>query len=254
MRRILQIASAVFILSVALSVGASASEVRDWSGPSLGVSAGYSYTYAESKGFAQNNTGGYWAAVDVPVVTEAIDQDIKSNSPLLGLDFGYNLQSGSLVYGIDLGTYYYNVNESRQDFRAYPTNATGFTIESGIDTDWLVTVAPKVGYAVGDLMFETSAGLAIANIKTSIAVIQEANGRRADERNSETALGLTAGVGMHYALDDHWSLKAKYNYVTFGKVSAAAGLYSGATYQNSDVVQRYYLSSHAMTVGLTYRF
>ena len=164
--------------------------LRDWSGLSVGISAGVARSYADSEGFARNGaTGAYWAAVDVPVVSEAVDTDLETDTAIAGIDVGYSRQHGRFVYGVNLGAYYFDVESVTSEFRPYPTNAAGFIVKSKVGTDWLLTLAPKADIALGDFLFEINAGAALTDLTTSFDLVYEVNGRTASASRRETKLG-----------------------------------------------------------------
>jgi opacity protein-like surface antigen len=64
---------------------------------------------------------------------------------------------------------------------------------------------------------------------------------------SATAAGWTAGGGVEYALDPHWSAKIEYDYLGFGSQSVPAALPGGAPGSVDLNIQR-------VIGGINYRF
>jgi outer membrane immunogenic protein len=78
------------------------------------------------------------------------------------------------------------------------------------------TLRGRAGYLFSnDLLAYATAGLAVASIDdTSI-------GNTPGETAAEDGLraGLVAGVGVEYAMDERWTLKAEFLHMDFGKES-----------------------------------
>ena len=133
--------------------------------------------------------------------------DIDWAAPLLSTDpdgglaggtIGYNMQSGSWVFGLE-GDFDW------ADIKANTACALG-TCQT--KTDWFATARGRVGYAaLGNFMPFITGGAAFADVKATNTLFPEV---------SKTMIGWTAGAGVEYAFGGHWSAKVEYLYSDLG--------------------------------------
>jgi outer membrane immunogenic protein len=67
---------------------------------------------------------------------------------------------------------------------------------------------------------------------------------------TETRAGWLGGVGIEYAYDACWSVKAEYNYLDFGTKTVIRHASNGSLAENTDVT----LKLNVAKVGLNYKF
>ena len=156
--------------------------VASWIGPYLGVYSGYGFV-----GQTQGATGG----------------TISTNGWLFGGFAGYNLQSGSIVYGLEGDIGYNGMNGG---------NGTTYS-RQGLEG----SLRARLGYSPDDaiLLYATAGGAATAQR------IYDAAGTARG-----TALGWTAGAGMDAKLTDNVFGRVEYRYTDFGSTTLNTG--SGA--------------------------
>ncbi|MCC0043596.1 MAG: porin family protein [Brucellaceae bacterium] len=156
--------------------------VASWIGPYLGVYSGYGFG-----GQTQGATGG----------------TISTNGWLFGGFAGYNLQSGSIVYGLEGDIGYNGMNGG---------NGTTYS-RQGLEG----SLRARLGYSPDDaiLLYATAGGAATAQR------IYDAAGTARG-----TALGWTAGAGMDAKLTDNVFGRVEYRYTDFGSTTLNTG--SGA--------------------------
>lgn len=156
--------------------------VASWIGPYLGVYSGYGFG-----GQTQGATGG----------------TISTNGWLFGGFAGYNLQSGSIVYGLEGDIGYNGMNGG---------NGTTYS-RQGLEG----SLRARLGYSPDDaiLLYVTAGGAATAQR------IYDAAGTARG-----TALGWTAGAGMDAKLTDNVFGRVEYRYTDFGSTTLNTG--SGA--------------------------
>jgi outer membrane immunogenic protein len=92
--------------------------------------------------------------------------------------------------------------------------------------DWTASLRGRIGFDGGSFLPYLTAGLAVAGGEI--------------EGISETHVGWTAGAGVEFAVADNISVDLLYRYSDYGT----------ATYGNEDIS----LTSHAVTVGLNFKF
>lgn len=227
-----------------------------WSGFHLGLTAGVARGSATSDASAFGTTPTYyWAAGDDTAVGTTARADLDWTRFTGGIEAGYVYQVGALVAGVDLGVSAFNSDASSSRSARYPSDpATSFNARSTIDTDWLVTLRPKLGFAFDRFLIEGSAGLAVTRIAVT-ETWQDGHGTNARASNSATKLGWTVGAALKYAVTEHWSVGADYLYTDFGDVSATGAVFnSGGGATGSTVTQSYDLQAHLVRVGVDYRF
>jgi len=180
--------------------------VATWNGFYIGIVAGY--------GFGTSN----W---DFPAV------NTSPKGFLAGATLGYNLQTGSWVWGIEADGSWSQVKGSSDCF--------GGTCET--KTDWLATGRLRIGYAGwASFLPYVTGGAAGGDIKASSPFGSA----------SKTEIGWTAGAGLEYALWTNWSIKGEYLYVDLGKFDCGASC--GAASDNVS------FKEHVVRAGVNYRF
>jgi outer membrane immunogenic protein len=168
-----------------------------WTGFYVGLQGGY--------GFGTADWGG--GAVDV-------DMD----GFLVGGTLGYNLQTGSWVWGIEGDIAWSNIEGS---FGALTSSI-----------EWFGTARGRIGYAGwGGMMPYITAGAAFAGVENSIGAAS----------TSDTRIGWTAGVGLEYMMWSNWSVKLEYLYADLGTADGPGAV-------NVD------MTTNIVRAGLNYRF
>jgi outer membrane immunogenic protein len=176
----------------------------NWTGPYIGINGG----------------GGFSGRSDVSGTFPSGSFDTSGG--LVGGTLGYNWQSGLLVYGLEGDIDWSNIKGSA------PCGLT--TCETR--NRWLSTVRGRLGYNAGRFMPYLTGGLAVGNVRTSIAGIGT---------GSSTEAGWTLGGGVEAALVGNWTAKVEYLYVDLGRGGDVAG---------SDSKFR----TNIVRAGLNYRF
>lgn len=107
----------------------------------------------------------------------------------IGATAGYNFQSGAMVYGIEG-----DISASGADgrFAAYK-----------FSNPWFGTARGRIGYAIDNVLFYGTAGLAFGSTRAQIGGLSE----------TQTSAGLTAGLGAEFGFARNWSAKVEYLYV-----------------------------------------
>ena len=182
-------------------------------------------------GFYVGLNGGYgWGKSDWSPSTGGVgtgDFDIKGG--LVGGTMGYNLQTGSWVWGLE------------GDFDASWIKGTE-TISCGIpgcetSNKWLATARGRLGYSWDRWLPFITGGAAFGNIKMDPGF---------GTTESQTKVGWTAGAGIEYAFMGAWSAKIEYLYVDLG--TATCG--TPTCIPDFDVS----FKTNLVRIGLNYRF
>jgi opacity protein-like surface antigen len=185
-----------------------------------------------------------------------------------GIELGYNHQfSNNWVLGVEGDIGAANVRGGGIAGTADGVNASNhvtdfgpafFTVED--KTNWMATVAGRVGYSWGRTLFYGKGGAAIEDSSTTVKCDYAVPGQNGinpclNQARHETSgfstpsytrVGWTLGFGTEFDLGKNWSAKAEYDVLSFGRHTALAS--DGATLltDRSDISQ--------VKLGLNYRF
>jgi len=135
-----------------------------WAGPYLGGNLGYA-----------------WGSVD--------NNPTKPSGFVGGVQGGYNWQTGPWVFGVE------------GDIQA--TGAEDTFAPWKFSNPWFGTVRGRGGYALSNILFYATGGLAFGELRGETFGLSE----------SHTNVGWTAGVGAEFGLTQNWSAKIEYLYV-----------------------------------------
>jgi outer membrane immunogenic protein len=135
-----------------------------WAGPYLG-----------------GNIGWDWGSVD--------NNPTKPSGLVGGAQAGYNWQSGPWVFGVE------------GDLQA--TGASDTFAPWKFSNPWFGTVRGRAGYALNNILFYGTAGLAFGELSGQTFGLSE----------SHTNAGWTVGLGAEVGLARNWSAKVEYLYV-----------------------------------------
>lgn len=123
--------------------------------------------------------------------------------------FGYNFQSGNLVFGLEGSLSAANFDGR---FTAPYLPALG-TAGWSPNMNWLGTVTGKVGYSFGKWLPYVKGGFASAEVGSPL---QGASQVGAFTQGTQQLNGWTAGVGLQYQITPKLSLGLEYLYTDFG--------------------------------------
>ena len=135
-----------------------------WAGPYLG-----------------GNIGWDWGSVD--------NNPTSPSGFVGGVQAGYNWQTGPWVLGVE------------GDIQV--TGASDTFAPWKFSNPWFGTVRGRAGYALNNILFYGTAGLAFGELKGETFGLTE----------THTNAGWTAGVGAEFGLAQNWSAKLEYLYV-----------------------------------------
>jgi outer membrane immunogenic protein len=135
-----------------------------WAGPYLG-----------------GNLGWDWGSVD--------NNPTSPSGFVGGVQAGYNWQTGPWVFGVE------------GDIQV--TGASDTFAPWKFSNPWFGTVRGRAGYALNNILFYGTAGLAFGELKGETFGLTE----------THTNAGWTVGVGAEFGLAQNWSAKLEYLYV-----------------------------------------
>ena len=229
----------------------------DWSGAYAGVNAGGGVAHADMR-TSVVPPGSYFEPQDISQIGDIGPMTSTHGLFTGGAQVGYNLQSGKIVYGLEADLNAFEMKGSRSVTQVYNSDPAGssFVIQQTVRTDWLLTVRPRVGWAVSNFFIYGTGGLAVTRIKYAARFTDNFNPATPaleTDSFSKTKAGWTAGAGCEYALNDRWSLKGEYLYADFGRIGDDPHL--AAPPPNADEFDHTVsLHTHLLRLGLNFKF
>ena len=162
------------------------------------------------------NAGGAWQQGHNENQYTAGAGSVNGTSFIGGGQFGYNFQSGNIVYGFE-------VDGSWLSGSANATIAAGippYSVEQQIN--WLVTARARLGLAVGNAMVYATGGLAVGGVENSVFLAPAIAGLNTSE--SETRFGWVIGGGAEGMIARNWTVGLEGLFVDLGKGDAIVPL------------------------------
>lgn len=135
-----------------------------------------------------------------------------------GAQAGYNWQTGQFVFG---GETDLQLSAAEDTFAAWK-----------FSNPWFGSLRGRAGFAMNNLLFYATAGLAYGGVRATLAGFRE----------SKSHVGWTAGAGMEVGLSQAWSAKAEYLFMDLADRGYV--LTAGTTG----------LESNQLRFGVNYRF
>jgi outer membrane immunogenic protein len=195
MRNILVASAATIAISAGTALAADPTEetytpVFLWSGPYVGVQAGY--VVGGDAYFAYE--GG----------SPTYDYDLTPTGFYGGIHAGWNHQyDNNLVLGIEGDVNWANITASGD-----PLNDP--TYDSRTVLDWTGAARLRVGWAMDRFLPYIAGGIAGATFR-----FQENDTAGFYSSGNGVLVGWTLGVGAEYALNDRWTIRGEYRYTDY---------------------------------------
>lgn len=208
----------------------AAPSVFSWTGPYIGIHAGYAWG-REHDNQSESFPGGDDSA-EAPILLQA--DRFSVDGFIGGVHVGHNWQNDSFVYGIEGDFDFANV-KGGADF-AYD-NVTGHL---SLESDWQASIRARLGYAMDTWLFYATGGVAFGHADLT------ASNADLTFSDSNTHVGWTVGVGVEKAFTPNLIGRLEARYTDFGK----------KTYNLGDFGTNIRADWHqaAVTVGLSYKF
>lgn len=213
--------SAALLLAIAGTVHA-----QDWSGPYVGVSAGYVSQDSDSSEtirFDTNLDGTFGDTVNTTAPANAFspgfcDGAANTNAPGGGcaddddsgfdggLRAGYDWQMGSWVFGVVGEADFVNLDDS---VSAFSTTPASYTMTRELNA--VYALRGRVGYAWGDVLGYVTGGYAMGDVDHSFTTTNGVNTFVESEGDDPDGYQLGGGAEMRLG-DSNWSVGAEYLY------------------------------------------
>ncbi len=208
---------------------AAAQAPFDWNGYYIGANAGYAWGRTVGTDIG-DNAGVSWRNLGERFPNRA-------DGFTGGVQAGYNMQYGSLVWGLEADFGYLGLKGAGQ-WDAFPDFIH-------TDASLAATFRGRIGVAQHNSLFYFTGGAILADLNNSVRL----NSSQWVTNSTGLQWGWTVGAGIEWALNPQWSLKTEYLYFNFGKETVTAdncgvGFCNFATETAGSLVR----------VGLNYRF
>ena len=161
--------------------------IYNWSGFYIGINAGY--------GTGNSN----WS--DGPVGTTAF----LTSGFLAGGTLGANYQIGNYVFGIEADGDWSNITGNSGPTCGAITAVVPPPTSCQTQSDWLITLRGRVGYAFDRILLYGTAGGAFGNLQAGL--------NPPATFDSATEAGIAAGAGLEFAITPNWTAKVEYLFV-----------------------------------------
>ncbi|VVS92608.1 outer membrane protein [Desulfoluna spongiiphila] len=204
-----------FILILYCLTATCALADSDWTGFYAGASIGA--LSGEANPSVVTIADSYFTPIrDAAQLDPAASQEIDGQNMSGSLFFGGDYQINSVVLGLEATIMYSSFSEEESFSDIYDTNGDPFSLSSTFETDWMMSLAPRVGYAYKNSLFYVMGGVALSKFSYEFSFKDPVEQTRLDE--SETSWGWTVGAGYEYQISDGWGVKAEYAYYKFDDI------------------------------------
>ncbi len=207
--------AATFAVAAFVGGGASAADVYS----AGGMKDGPSYvTVTNWSGFYAGANVGYGSSVNT------YDTDLIPEGIFGGGQLGFNMQRGSLVFGLETDI---------QDSDVSQSDSSGYSSK----LNWFGTVRGRAGYAYDQALIYATAGFAYGEVSNTFPCCG---------KSTETQTGWVVGGGVEFKLTPVWSVKGEYQYIDLDAPWTGAGPLGEADGQRSQI--------NTFRVGVNYFF
>ncbi|WP_051335494.1 outer membrane beta-barrel protein [Methylocapsa acidiphila] len=230
-----------------------------WTGVYLGGQVGYAWTNGHSAidSVAYDNLGNAYYNSFYP--------QSNAGGVIGGAHVGYNLQINQWVLGLegDVDGSSLNKTASSQPYSSYYLDFVPTTVHSSLSVQG--SIRGRVGYAFDRLLLYWTGGVAFGGFDQSIRTDYPGCSSRTclfgvrfsgQDSFSETRVGWTAGGGVEYAIDAHWSIRAEYRFTQYSGLGGALVNAYPAAYAGEQVNAHWNrtLNENRAQVGFSYKF
>ncbi len=190
-----------------------------WGGCYSGVNLGGA---ASGTNFGSTvDPGTYLAPADAATVSGSGGGGANANGVLAGGQAGCNLQSGTVVFGLEGDFDYFRSNPQFNNNTNTLANGNAFAVSQSLTTNFLATVRPRVGIAADRNFAYITGGGTFTSISYAQGYVDaNAPPGTGTATASRSLVGWTAGAGWEYAFADRWTVRAEYLYASFPTTNA----------------------------------
>jgi len=151
------------------------------------------YAPAPAAGY---NWAGFYAGLNAGYEWGKVSATAGNPSGLAGgVQAGYNWQNGQFVFGGETDLQLSGADDTFAPWK--------------FSNPWFGTLRGRIGYAMNNILFYGTGGLAYGDLKGELSGLTE----------TKTEFGWTLGAGMEVGLAPNWSAKVEYLYMDLGSRS-----------------------------------
>jgi len=227
-----------------------------WTGFYIGGFAGYKFSVVDT----DLNLDGAWE--DIPEIAGTLESnspDLDNSGAELGGLIGFNYQWHNWVFGAEAAGGYLWARDSEVDNISI-SDFDDYSLSSSFKTHYLVTVAPRIGYAFCRWLPYVTGGLAFGDLDYSQRLVnltlRELNESFRDRGSeSDTNIGWMVGGGLEYAMTSHWHVRGQYQFIDLGDIDFhTAGTGVGGPASDFTGHHEAELREHNVSFALIYQF
>lgn len=156
---------------------------------------------------------------------------LTASGGIVGGFAGYNLQSGRVVYGIEVDGSWTGLKKSVTTPDASGLSGVGLATYTG-RVDWLATVRGRLGITMSPTLLYVTGGAAFGGVKSSWTD-NDAPPNNTSLAVDKVKVGWVAGGGIEHAFARNWLVRVEGLYHDLGKVSAGPVTGLGAGYSTT---------------------
>lgn len=240
-------------LAMGVSYGALAAEGGNWAGPYAGVHLGYGNGSDESvttTGQLAGNIANVAGGARPPSVS------VDANGFVGGALAGFNIQSGTFVYGVEADLDYTDIEESTTvgtlslATAVPPLAPLSNTFEQ--DLNYLGTLRLRAGIDMQNTLVYATGGFAFGGIDNQVNFTNAAGVTQFTGSDDDTEWGYAVGGGVEHIINGPWRITGSYLYYDLGdqttNVAGVPGVGVGG--YNSEFETK----GHLFRAGFNYKF
>lgn len=224
-----------------------------WSGFYLGGDLGIDYDDIKAKTTVANN-GGYFTGNDGQLIAATGKQDRHTIGGLAGFDLGYNWNYSHYIFGLETDANWFYINSSKSETTQYQTlPGSFFTIQSKVQSNWLLTIHPKFAYSFRNYLLYVTGGLAISDVTYKYKFTD--TGFSALQNSSDIArFGWVVGTGIEAKVARQWSTKVSYEYIQFQRKNVTGSVANSGGFAPAQLEHQSQMHSNVISFGVNYYF
>jgi outer membrane immunogenic protein len=214
-------------MSVKAPIMRAISSDPSWTGWYAGLNAGGDWITSQTSTFVSPSTTGL--AFNAPAVALLNGLGAPSSASADGFSGGahggFNYQLGQWLTGIEVD--FESMGGSASRAVSGPGAGAGaiFNAVSSVNTDWLFTARPRLGFITNGWLFYGTGGVAVSSVRANWS-FSSANGLPVsfaeNASATSTKTGWVAGGGIEKMLPGRWLVGVEYLHVDLGSVSGAS--------------------------------
>ena len=233
--------------------------VFTWTGFYVGANVGWAGSRFNNDYYTPGSpVAPFWLPGDAVAISAGGYNAFRKDGVTFGAQVGYNYQMGMFVAGLEADFNWLGLK--RSSAALVPTPFAGVAlVGSSAAVDWMLTLRPRLGLALGQFLPYVTGGLALVQNSFSQGVYFDPVPSAATPdivSRSSTDLGWTVGGGLEYAFSPNWSAKVEYLHVFLPNRTIASAAVSpyGAAAGLIPYTRTISRSIDTVRVGVNYRF